>query len=124
MVSNPEDSICQEVSCQLLDQTSPGGLPFAILFCARRLRVFCAFSASRLGLRGIPVVSTGASRGILREKGWAILSFAGSLTSRRFHRSGKGQKVANYFAAGTTPPEMKLDPTTYIRAAPRVSALI
>ena len=34
---------------------------------------------------------------------------------------GKGQKVANYFAAGTIPPEMKRDPTTYIRAAPEVS---
>jgi uncharacterized damage-inducible protein DinB len=34
---------------------------------------------------------------------------------------GKDQKVANYFAAGTAPPEMKRDPTTYIRAAPEVS---
>src|SRR6266478_8250720 len=67
-------------------------VPFAILFCARRLCVFCAFSASRLGLRGIPVVSTGASRSafwtpvkslglpppemILRDKGRAILCFA------------------------------------------------
>jgi uncharacterized damage-inducible protein DinB len=35
--------------------------------------------------------------------------------------SGKGQKVANYFAAGTAPPEMKRDPTAYIRAGPEVS---
>src|SRR5260370_15590240 len=55
-------------------------------------------------------------------KGWAILSFAGSLTSRRFHLSLKGPRVANYFVSGRTPPEMKRDPTAYIRAAPRVSA--
>jgi len=30
--------------------------------------------------------------------------------------------VANYFAAGTTPPEMKRDPTAYIRAGPGVLA--
>src|SRR6202171_6847945 len=36
---------------------------------------------------------------------------------------GEGQKVANYFAAGTAPPEMKQDPTAYIEAAPEVSAL-
>src|SRR6202166_4327080 len=35
--------------------------------------------------------------------------------------SGKGQKVTNYFAAGTAPPEMKRDPTAYIRTAPEVS---
>jgi hypothetical protein len=34
---------------------------------------------------------------------------------------GKGQRVANYFAAGTAPPEMKRDPTAYTRAAPEVS---
>src|SRR5437879_10204357 len=42
----------------------------------------------------------------------------GQVPAQRFHSSGKGQKVANYFAAGITPPEMKLDPTAYIRAAP------
>src|SRR5579863_1088469 len=31
-------------------------------------------------------------------------------------------KAANYFAAGTVPPEMKCDPTAYIEAAPEVSA--
>ena len=33
---------------------------------------------------------------------------AGEVADQRFHRSGKGQKVANYFAARRTPPEMKL----------------
>src|SRR6267154_355449 len=40
-----------------------GARPFAILFRARRLRVFC-----------IPVVSTGVSRTILRNKGWAKIA--------------------------------------------------
>src|SRR6266481_5799969 len=44
-------------------ETAPGGLPFAILFCARRLRP----GRFRGHLR---------SRMLMRDKGWAILCFA------------------------------------------------